>query len=78
MFYHQLFTVSLVSPELYVRPVWAAILLLPVVSCRNHLGTLFELAIVGKLHLVSTVTTIPILDLICNISQRYHEMSPTV
>jgi len=48
--------------------VWAAILLFPVVGCcRSHLGTLFELAMVGKLHFVSTVTTILILDLTCKI-----------
>ena len=55
----------------------AAILLFPVVGRRrNHLGTLFELAMVGKLQFVSTVTTILIPDLICNISQRDHEISP--
>jgi len=31
---------------------------------------------VGKLHFASTVTTILILDLICNISQRDYEISP--
>jgi len=31
---------------------------------------------VRKLHFVSTVTTILILDLICNISQHDHEISP--
>jgi len=36
IFYHQIFTVS---PELWVLPVWAAILLFPVVDRRrNHLG----------------------------------------
>ena len=55
----------------------AAILLFPVVGRRrNHLGTLFELAMVGKLQFVSAVTTILIRDLICNISQRDHEISP--
>jgi len=42
---------------------------------RNHLGTLFELAMVVKLHFVSTVTTILILDLTCNINQHDHEIS---
>ena len=36
----------------------------------------FELAVVGKLHFVSTNKRILILDLICNISQRDHEISP--
>ena len=59
-------------------------MLFPAVDCcRNHLGTLFELAVVGKLHFVSTVTTI--LFLICNISditnqknisQGDHKISP--
>jgi len=52
-------------------------LLFPVIGRRrNHLGTLFELAMVGKLQFVSAVTTILIRDLICNISQRDHEISP--
>jgi len=37
---------------------------------------IFELAVVGKVHIVSTVTTILILDLICNISQHDHKISP--
>jgi len=54
--------------------LWAAILLFLVVGrCRNHVGTLSELAVVGKLHFVSTVTTILILDLICK-SHHDHDI----
>jgi len=48
-------------------------------NCRllsQSYGNTFELAMVVKLHFVSTVTTILILDLICNISQHDHEISP--
>ena len=49
--------------------------LVVVVDCyRNHLETYFALAMVRKLHFVSTVTTILILDLICNISQHDREI----
>jgi len=38
----------------------------------------FELAMIGKLHFVSTVTTILILDLICNSNQHDHEILPVL
>ena len=42
-----------------------------VIICEHF----FELAVVGKLHFVNTVTTILILDLIRNISQHDHGIS---
>ena len=52
-------------------------MLFPVVGRRRgHLGKLFELAVVGKLHLLSTFTAMLILDLIGNVSQHDHGISP--
>ena len=39
---------------------------------------LFQLAVVGKLHFASTVTTILVLYLICNIRQHDHGISPVL
>jgi len=52
-------------------------LLFPVVGRRrDHLGKLFELAVVGTLHFLSTFTRILILDLIGNVSEHDHGISP--
>jgi len=45
-------TPSIIVPDIYVLPVWAAILLFPVVGCCHSIWEhFFELAVVGKLHL---------------------------
>jgi len=46
--------------------------------CRSHLGTLFDLDVVGKLHFVSTVKTIFILDLSGNSNQHDDEIFPVL
>jgi len=68
---------SIIVPDISVFPVWAAILLFPVVACCCYpLGTFFDVAVVGKLDFVTWITTIHILDLFCHISQHDHKISP--